>query len=173
MDFSCARGSLGWISGKSLQKGLLSPGIGSPGRWLSHHPWMCLKTVWMWCSGTWFSGGLLVRVLWLGCGWAWWSLRSHFHLLYFIRHRVNTFWSRKVNSSPVIILETMNVFNCYWLRSGFPCLIQLGKFNLEEAVLFCSFFFPSLKSTKKKKLKGIHVCKCSHLEHHDWYISDT
>ena len=23
-----------------------------PGRWLSHHPWMCLKTVWMWCSGT-------------------------------------------------------------------------------------------------------------------------
>ena len=36
----------------SLQKGLLSTGIGSPGRWLSHHPWMCLKTVWMWCSGT-------------------------------------------------------------------------------------------------------------------------
>ena len=23
-----------------------------PGRWLSHHPWMCLKTVWMWCSET-------------------------------------------------------------------------------------------------------------------------
>uniref|UniRef100_A0A8C9FJK2 BRCT domain-containing protein n=1 Tax=Pavo cristatus TaxID=9049 RepID=A0A8C9FJK2_PAVCR len=21
-------------------------------RWLSHHPWMCLKFVWMWCSGT-------------------------------------------------------------------------------------------------------------------------
>ena len=20
--------------------------------WLSHHPWMCLKTIWMWCSGT-------------------------------------------------------------------------------------------------------------------------
>ena len=36
----------------SLQKGWLSTGIGSPGRWLSHHPWMCLKTVWMWCSGT-------------------------------------------------------------------------------------------------------------------------
>ena len=30
----------------------LRTGIGSPGRWLSHHPWMCLKTVWMWCSGT-------------------------------------------------------------------------------------------------------------------------
>jgi len=42
-----------WISGStSLQKGLLSPGIGSPGRWLSDHPWMCLKTIWMWCSGT-------------------------------------------------------------------------------------------------------------------------
>jgi len=35
----------------SLQKGLLSTGMGSPGRWLSHHPWMCLKTAWMWCSG--------------------------------------------------------------------------------------------------------------------------
>ena len=45
---SCARVSLGWISGNtSLQKGLLSTGIGSPGRWLSHHPWMCLKTIWM------------------------------------------------------------------------------------------------------------------------------
>ena len=32
----------------SLQKGLLSTGIGCPGRWLSHHPWTCLKTVWMW-----------------------------------------------------------------------------------------------------------------------------
>ena len=27
-------------------------GIGSPWRWLSHHPWMCLKTVWMWCART-------------------------------------------------------------------------------------------------------------------------
>jgi len=43
MASSCTRVSLGWISGKtSLQKGLLSTGIGSPGRWLSHHPWMCL-----------------------------------------------------------------------------------------------------------------------------------
>ena len=23
-----------------------------PREWLSHHPWMCLTTVWMWCSGT-------------------------------------------------------------------------------------------------------------------------
>ena len=60
MASSCTRVSLGWISGKiSLQKGLLSSGIGSPGRWLSHHPWMCLTTVWMWCSGTWFASGLL------------------------------------------------------------------------------------------------------------------
>ena len=43
----------GWMLGNtSLQKGWLNTGIGSPGRWLSHHPWMCLKTVWMWCSGT-------------------------------------------------------------------------------------------------------------------------
>ena len=54
----------------------VSSGIGSPGRWLSHHPCMCLKMVWMWCSGTWFSRGLLVRVVWLGRGWTWWSLRS-------------------------------------------------------------------------------------------------
>jgi len=53
MALSCTRGGLGWISGKtSLQKGLLSTGMGSPWRWLSHHPWMCLKTIWMWCSGT-------------------------------------------------------------------------------------------------------------------------
>ena len=45
--------SLGWTSGNtSLQKGLLSTGIGSPGRWLSHHPWMHLKNMWLWCSGT-------------------------------------------------------------------------------------------------------------------------
>ena len=74
---SCARVSLGWISGNtSLQKGWLSTGIGSPGRWLSHHPWMCLKTVWMWRSGPWFSRGLLIKVVWLGCGWTRWSLRS-------------------------------------------------------------------------------------------------
>ena len=60
MTSSWSRGGLGWISGKtSLLKGLLSTGIGSPGRWLSHHPWMCLKTIWMWCSGIRFSGGLL------------------------------------------------------------------------------------------------------------------
>ena len=38
---------------------VLSTGIGSPGRWLRHYPWMCLKTIWMWCSGTWFNGGFL------------------------------------------------------------------------------------------------------------------
>ena len=37
---------------------------------------MCLKTVWMWCSGTWFSRGLSVRVVWLGHSWTQWSLRS-------------------------------------------------------------------------------------------------
>lgn len=21
-----------------------------PGRWLIHHPWMCLRAIWMWCS---------------------------------------------------------------------------------------------------------------------------
>ena len=31
---------------------------------------------WMWCSGMWLSGGLLVRVVWLGHGWTQWSLRS-------------------------------------------------------------------------------------------------
>ena len=39
MASSCTRGSLGWISGKaSLQKGLLSTGIGSPGRWVESPP---------------------------------------------------------------------------------------------------------------------------------------
>ena len=51
MASSCTKASLGWMLGNtSLQKGWLSTGIGSPGRWLSHHPWMCSKTIWMWCS---------------------------------------------------------------------------------------------------------------------------
>ena len=49
MALSCARVSLGWILGNTyLQTGLLSSGIGFPGRWLIHHPWMLLKTIWMW-----------------------------------------------------------------------------------------------------------------------------
>jgi len=36
---------------------VVSTGVGSPGRWLSHHPWMCLKSVWKWCSGTWLMKG--------------------------------------------------------------------------------------------------------------------
>ena len=63
MALSCGRGWLDWISGKTYsQKGLstvkslltvkLSTEIGSPERWLSHRPWMCLKIIWMWCTGT-------------------------------------------------------------------------------------------------------------------------
>jgi len=58
MASGCTRGGLGWISGKtSLQKGLLSTAIGSPGRWLSHHPWMIQQRV------------VRVRVVWSGHGW--------------------------------------------------------------------------------------------------------
>jgi len=78
MASSCAKVSLGWTLGNtSWQKGWLNAGIGSPGRWLSHRPWMCLRAIWMWCSEVWFSRGFVrVRVLWLGCGWTWWSLMS-------------------------------------------------------------------------------------------------
>ena len=39
MASSCTRVRLGWIPGKtSLLNGLLSTEIGSPGRWLNHHP---------------------------------------------------------------------------------------------------------------------------------------
>ncbi|KAK4830495.1 hypothetical protein QYF61_011408 [Mycteria americana] len=59
MASSCARGGLDWILGKAFSpKGLLSIGTGCPGKWLSHHPWGCLKDVLMWCLGTWCSGGL-------------------------------------------------------------------------------------------------------------------
>jgi len=51
MASSCATVRLGGMLGNtSLQKGWLNTGIGSPGRWLSHHPWTCLRAVWMWCS---------------------------------------------------------------------------------------------------------------------------
>ena len=36
---------LGWmLVNTSLQKGWLNTGIGSPGRWLSHHSWMRFKS---------------------------------------------------------------------------------------------------------------------------------
>uniref|UniRef100_A0A8C2SME5 Gallinacin-8-like n=1 Tax=Coturnix japonica TaxID=93934 RepID=A0A8C2SME5_COTJA len=56
---------------KSFHENIYSgiTGIGSPGRWLNHHLWMCLRAVWMWCSGIWFSRGLLELGYWLGCGW--------------------------------------------------------------------------------------------------------
>ena len=48
MAFGCTRVSLGRISGKtSLQVKWLSTAIGSPARWLSRHPWMCLKSIWI------------------------------------------------------------------------------------------------------------------------------
>ena len=66
MASSCARVSLGWISGKtSLQEGLLSTGISSPGRW-SPSLDVCkncldvvLRNVILW---------RVVRVVWLGHG---------------------------------------------------------------------------------------------------------
>ena len=43
MASSCTKVSLGWTLGStSLQKGWLNTGIGSPRRWLNHHPWMYL-----------------------------------------------------------------------------------------------------------------------------------
>ena len=55
----CARGGLRWVLGEipSLT-GLPRIGIGCTGKWWSRCPWRCLKDVWMWHLGTWFSGGL-------------------------------------------------------------------------------------------------------------------
>ena len=33
---------------------------GSPGRWWSHHPWRCSRSILMWHWGTWLSGEMLV-----------------------------------------------------------------------------------------------------------------
>ena len=59
MASSCARVSLGWTLGNTLQKGWLNTGMCSPGRWLSHRSWMCLRAIWMWCLEVGFSRGLL------------------------------------------------------------------------------------------------------------------
>ena len=43
------------VLGTSVQKGHGGAGAGLnqvSTRWLSHHPWMCLRAVQMWCSGT-------------------------------------------------------------------------------------------------------------------------
>jgi len=39
----------------SLLKEWSDIGIGCPGRWLSPHPWRCLKNVWIWHFGIWFT----------------------------------------------------------------------------------------------------------------------
>jgi len=65
MASSCTRGGLDWILGKiSLLKEWSDIGTGCPGRWWSHHPWRCSKTVWMWHFRTWFSrhGGVGLMV---------------------------------------------------------------------------------------------------------------
>jgi len=149
MALSCTRVSLDWISGKTLQKGLLSTGMGSSGRWLSHHPWMCLKTVWMWCSGTWFSGGLLVRVVQLGCGW--WSVRSFptWVILWFSRE-----WGRCL--FLVARCKQQSILLLSWLHSRFcgavpePSRLQViltvcdwtsSRSVLPPHVIVCDFFF--------------------------------
>jgi len=43
-----------WEKISSL-KGLSSTETGFPGRWLSHHPWRCLKNGWMCYFGVWLS----------------------------------------------------------------------------------------------------------------------
>jgi len=61
MASSCARGGSDWILWKiSSLKEWLGAGMGCPGRWLSHCYWRCLRNVWMWHWGTWFSGEILV-----------------------------------------------------------------------------------------------------------------
>ena len=44
-----------------------------PGRWCSHHPWRCSRTVWMWHWGMWSVG----MVGWVGVGLG--DLRGHFY----------------------------------------------------------------------------------------------
>ena len=117
MASSCARISLGCILGNTyLQKGMLRTGICSPGEWLSHHPWMCLKIFWMWCSGTWFSRGLLrVRVVWLGRGWTWWSLRSFptWVILWFFEFLSRLMWGNsKCSSQKELALEVLKDLKC-------------------------------------------------------------
>ena len=52
MTSSCTRGGLGWISGNtSLQKGLLSTGMGSPGRCLKTIPGCVSKPFWCGAQG--------------------------------------------------------------------------------------------------------------------------
>ena len=43
---NCNRGDLDWTLGKNFsQKEWSDSGIGCPGRWWSHHPWMCLRVI--------------------------------------------------------------------------------------------------------------------------------
>mgnify|MGYP001856499587 CR=1 FL=1 len=66
MALSSTWGYSGWILGKiSSQNEWWGSGTGCPGRWWSHHPWRCSRTVWMWHWGTWLVG-MVGMGWWLG-----------------------------------------------------------------------------------------------------------
>jgi len=49
----------------SSQKEWSGTGTGCPGRWWSHHPWRCLRTVEMWHWGTWLVGIMGLQFDWM------------------------------------------------------------------------------------------------------------
>ena len=73
MASSCVREDSGWTLGNTTSlKGWSGTGMGCPGRWWSHWPWWCSKSVWMLCWGIWFSE----NHWWKANGWTGWSCES-------------------------------------------------------------------------------------------------
>jgi len=60
----------GWILGTISSHRVVLQWHSCPGRWCSHCPWRCSRTVWMWHWGMWSVG-----MVGAGC-WTGWSERS-------------------------------------------------------------------------------------------------
>lgn len=66
---SCTRGGLEWSLGRIyLWRAWLGIEMGCPWKWWDPHPWRCIRGVWTWHSGTWFSGGTQQVKLMVGLG---------------------------------------------------------------------------------------------------------
>jgi len=97
MASSCTREDSGWTLGNTTSlKGWSGTGMGCPGRWWSHRPWWCSKSVWMLCWGIWFSE----NHWWRENGWTVWSCGSFptLAILWFYDSKHQLIWCGQLQS---------------------------------------------------------------------------
>jgi len=123
--------------------------MGCPGRWWSHRPWRCSRSVWMLCWGTWFSE----NHWWWVNGWTGWScwFFPTFVILWFYGHSAATperggwvhLWPNRLGSLKLPVPCDQRQYS--YLRETF--LSELLHFLFSLLI----FLFRQLWRTKKKK----------------------